>query len=55
MWKQAIMTPASVSSVSALAVLAIRPISVTPVTSRVVERLVVRDYSIPNVSQVVLN
>ena len=50
MWNQAIITPvpktASVSSVSDL-----RPISVTPVISRVVERLVVRDYLTPNVSQ----
>ena len=42
MWNQAIITPvpktASVSSVSDL-----RPISVTPVISKVVERLVVRD------------
>ena len=50
MWKPAIIThvpkTASISSVSDL-----RPISVTPVISRVVERLVVFDYLIPNVSQ----
>ena len=45
-WKQAIITPVPktqpVSSVSDL-----RPISVTPVISRIVERLVIRDYLIP--------
>ena len=48
-WKQAIITPVPktkpVSSVSDL-----RPISVMPVISRIVERLVVRDYLIPYIA-----
>lgn len=47
-WKQAVITPVPkttpVSSVKDL-----RPISVTPVISRIVERLVVRDYLVPYV------